>query len=46
MNHLHVTFTLKDGKVTRVGDLCCCYDEYFSPLSIEELRALGIEEAP
>ena len=46
MNHLHVTFTLKDGEVTGVGDQCRCYDEYFSPLSIEELHALGIEEAP
>ena len=45
MNHLHVTFTLKDRKVTGVGDPCRCYEEYFSLLSIEELHALSIEEA-
>jgi len=46
MNHLHVTFSLKDGQLTGEGDPCRCYDEYFSPLSIEEMNALGIEEAP
>ena len=46
MNHLHVTFTLKDGEVTGVADPCRCYDDFFSPLSIEEMHALGIEEAP
>jgi hypothetical protein len=46
MNHLYVTFSLKDGQVTEAGDPCRCYDEYFSPLSIEDMNALGIEEAP
>jgi hypothetical protein len=46
MNYLDVTFTLKDGEVSLVGDPCRCYDYYFSPLSIEEMKALGFEEAP
>jgi len=46
MNHLHVTFTLKDGEIAWADDSCRCYDEYFSPLSIEEMKALGIEDAP
>lgn len=46
MNHLHVTFTLNDGQITWSDDDCHCHDECSSPLSIEEMNALGIEEAP
>jgi hypothetical protein len=28
------------------ADPCRCYDEYFSPSSIEEMNTLGIEGAP
>jgi hypothetical protein len=45
MNHLHVTFTLKDGEVAWAGDRCRCFDEDESPLSPEEIDAFGIEEA-
>lgn len=52
MNHLHVTFTLNNGQVTWAGDQCHCYgednssEEDNSPLSKEEMDALGIEVAP
>lgn len=51
INHLHVTFTLKEGQLTWTRDACRCFagDEALSdeaPLRRAELDYFGIEEAP
>jgi len=46
MNHLHVTFTLKQGELTWAADACRCFEEGDeSPLTKAELDLFGIEEA-
>ena len=45
MNHLHVTFVLKQGGLTWTEDACRCFEEDGSPLTKAELDVFGIEEA-
>jgi Ferredoxin-like domain in Api92-like protein len=46
MNHLHVTFTLKEGELTWTADACLCFEEDESPLTKAELEVFGTEDAP
>jgi Ferredoxin-like domain in Api92-like protein len=45
MNHLHVTFTLAEGRLTWTH-ACGCFEEDKTPLTKAELDVFGIEEAP
>lgn len=48
-NHLHVTFSLKEGLLTWTKDACHCFDEEGedeTPLTRAELDLFGVEEAP
>jgi len=45
-NHLHVTFTLKEGRLTWTKDTCYCFDEDEKPVTWAELDVFGIEKAP
>jgi hypothetical protein len=47
IDHLHVTFTLKEGELTWTKDACRCFaeEENESPLTKAELDVFGIEEA-
>jgi Ferredoxin-like domain in Api92-like protein len=51
INHVHDTFTLKQGELTWTVDPCRCYGEDDTsldetPLTKAELEVFGIEEAP